>query len=81
LKGGVSVIDTILDACAFVLENQGEPQNSFWLASQMLEMKLWRASEATVRDALTKDIGEHGASSRFVKVKDDDFALRSWTAE
>lgn len=75
------MIDTILEACAFVLENQSEPQSSFWLASQIMEMKLWRASEADVRDALTKDIEERGAFSRFVKVADDEFALRSWTAE
>jgi hypothetical protein len=29
------------DACVLVLEDQGEPQSSFWLASQVMEMKLW----------------------------------------
>jgi DNA-directed RNA polymerase delta subunit len=43
-----------------------------------MEMKLWRASEADVRDALKKDFEEHGERSRFVFVGDDEFALRSW---
>ena len=54
------MIESLLDACQFVLENLGEPQSSYWLASQVMEMKLWRASEADVRDALKKDIEEHG---------------------
>ena len=58
------MIDSLLDACQFVLENQGEPQSSYWLASQVMEMKLWRASEADVRDAINKDIAKHGESSR-----------------
>ena len=41
-------------------------------------MKLWRASEADVRDALKKDIAKHGESSRFVALADDEFGLRSW---
>ena len=73
------MIETLLDACQFVLENLGEPQSSYWLASQVMEMKLWRASEADVRDALTKDIEERGERSRFVFVGEDEFALRSWT--
>jgi DNA-directed RNA polymerase delta subunit len=75
------VIYTILDACEFVLENQGEPQSSYWLASQMMEMKLWRASEESVRRALNRDIRERGEGSRFVKVGEDEFALRSWTEQ
>jgi hypothetical protein len=75
------MIDTLLDACQFVLENQGEPQSCYWLASQVVEMKLWRASEAGVRRALNKDIAEHGESSRFVLVANDKFALRSWTEQ
>ena len=75
------MIESLLDACQFVLENMGEPQSSYWLASQVMEMKLWRASEADVRDALVKDIEEHGERSRFVFVGDDEFALRSWTAD
>ena len=43
------MIQTILDACRYVLEDQGEAQSSYWLASIMMEMKLWRASESQVR--------------------------------
>lgn len=75
------MIDTLLDACEFILRDQGEPQSSYWLASQAMEMKLWRASEADVRDTLNKDVAKHGASSRFVKLADDEFGLRSWTIE
>lgn len=77
----VKVIETLLDACEFVLEDQGEPQSSFWLASQIMEMKLWRASEADVRIALNKDIERRGTSSLFVKLDNDEFSLRSWTTE
>ncbi len=72
------MIETLLDACQFILEDQGEPQSSFWLASQLTEMKLWRANEAQVRRALQKDITRHGERSRFVSVGDDEFALRLW---
>ena len=72
------MIDSLLDACQFALENLGEPQSSHWLASQVMEMKLWRASEADVRDALKKDIAKYGESSRFVALADDEFGLRSW---
>ena len=75
------MIESLLDACQFVLEDQGEPQSSYWLASQVMEMKLWRASEPDVRDALNQDIQRHGEQSRFLQVADDLFALRSWTAE
>ena len=75
------MIETLLDVCQFVLEAQGEPQSSYWLASQVIEMKLWRASEADVRDALKKDIEAHGERSRFVRNAGDEFALRSWTAK
>ena len=71
------MIESLLDACQFVLEDQGEPQSSYWLASQVMEMKLWRASEADVRDALKKDIEEPGERSRFVSI-DDECAMRSW---
>jgi hypothetical protein len=74
------MIESLLDACQFILEDLGEPQSSYWLASQVMEMKLWRASEADVRAALTKDIEERGERSRFVSVGDDEFALRSWNA-
>ena len=75
------MISTLLDACRFILEDQGEPQSSYWLASQAVEMKLWRASEAEIRRALTKDIEKHGESSLFVEVGEDEYALRSWTEE
>jgi HB1, ASXL, restriction endonuclease HTH domain len=75
------MIRTLLDACRFILEDQGEAQSSFWLASQAEEMKLWRAGEAEVRRALDKDIEKHGESSLFVKVGDDEYALRSWTVD
>jgi len=71
------MIDSLLDACQFVLEGQGEPQTCYWLASQMVEMKLWRATEADVRDALVKDIEKRGSESRFVQLDADEFALRS----
>lgn len=69
---------TILDAIEFVLESQGEPQSPYWLASLMDEMRLWKASENRVRAALEKDIRELGQRSLFVKVAEDEFALRSW---
>jgi hypothetical protein len=72
------MIRTLLDACRFVLEDLGEVQSSHWLASIMREMKLWRASESDVRDALNKDIEAHGESSLFVKVGEDEYALRFW---
>jgi HB1, ASXL, restriction endonuclease HTH domain len=75
------MIESLLDACQFVLENLAEPQSSYWLASQVMEMKLWRASEADVRAALTKDIEEHGGRSRFLFAGEDEFALRSWKAD
>jgi hypothetical protein len=73
------MIDTLLDACQYVLEDQGEAQSNYWLASQIIEMKLWRASEADVRDALNQDIEKHGERSRFVRIAEDEFAVRSWT--
>jgi hypothetical protein len=75
------MIRTLLDACRFILNDQGEAQSSYWLTSQAMEMRLWRASEADVRRALDKDIEKHGESSLFVKVGEDEFALRSWSAE
>ena len=75
------MISTLLDACQLILEQQGEPQSSFWLASQMMEMRLWRANEAEVRRALDRDITQHGESSLFVKVGDDEYALRCWTTD
>ena len=74
------MIATLLDACQFVLENLGEAQSSYWLASQVVELKLRRASEADVCDALNEDIERHGERSRFVRVADDEYAMRSWRA-
>lgn len=76
----VSSIDSLLDACQSVLENLGEPQNSYWLASQVVEMKMWRASESDVRDALTKDLEGLGPGSRFVRLDGDEWGLRCWSA-
>ena len=77
-KVSTGMIDTILDACQEVLEINGDPQSAYWLASQMMEMRLWRASEHDVRAALDQDIDEKGERSLFVKVADDEYALRSW---
>jgi hypothetical protein len=71
-------IRTLIDACRYVLEDQGEARSAYWLASIMEEMKLWRASESRVRAALDRDIKEQGESSLFVKVVDDQYGLRSW---
>lgn len=75
------MIFTLLDACRFILEDQGEPQSSYLLASQAVEMKLWRASESQVRRALNKDIEKHGESSLFIKVGQAEYALRTWRAD
>ena len=72
------MINTILDAIEHALEVEGEPQSPYWLASQMEEMRLWKASEHDVRAALDKDIIEFGERSSVVKVSDDEYALRSW---
>jgi len=72
------VIHSVLDACQFILESQGEPQSPYWLSSLMIEMKLWKASEQNIRTALEKDIGQFGNESRFVRMTDDEYALRSW---
>lgn len=77
----MTVINTILDACGEVLEINGDPQSSYWLASQMMEMKMWRASEHDIRTALEQDVRELGERSRFVKVTEDEWALRSWNME
>jgi hypothetical protein len=75
-RENTAMIETLLDACQFVLENQGEALSSHWLASQIMEMKLWRASEADVRDALNNDIRQRAERSRFLQVADDEYALR-----
>lgn len=72
------VIHTLLDACQYVLEAQGEPQSSYWLASQAEEMKLWKATEEKVRSAIKQDLKWLGDSSRFVQLPNDEFGLRCW---
>jgi len=62
------MIDHILDACREVLEINGDPQSAYWLASQMMEMRLCRANEHDVRAALDRDIAEKEERSLFVKV-------------
>jgi DNA-directed RNA polymerase delta subunit len=74
------MIDSLLDACQSVLENLGEPLSPYWLASQVMEMKMWRASEADMRDALAKDIERLGARSRFVRLDGDEWGLRAWSS-
>lgn len=44
-----------------------------------MEMQIWRASEHDGRVALQNDIKERVGQSLFVKMGDDDLALRSWT--
>lgn len=75
----IQMIDGILDACREVLEINGDPQSPYWLASQMMEMKMWRASGHDVQAALENDIKERGGQSLFVKMGNDEWALRSWT--
>jgi len=71
------MIHTILDTCQYVIETQGGPQSPCWLASLMDEMKLWKANEQKIRAALDKDIAKMGNASRFVKVSDDEYGLRT----
>lgn len=75
------MINTLLDACQFVVELDGGPISSYWLASQVEEMKLWRATEEKVRKALKRDIKKLGELSRFVELPNDEFALRCWVAK
>ena len=78
LKLTVNEIHNILDAIELVLEEQGETESPYWLASQMIERKLWQASEHDVRAALEEDLKTTGEKSRFVKLANDEWALRSW---
>lgn len=75
------MIRTLLDACRFILNDQGESQSSYWLASKAEEMRLRRVSDAEVRRALDKDFEKHDESSLFVKAGEDEYALRSWTVD
>jgi hypothetical protein len=72
------MIDDLLDACAHVLECDGNPLSPGWFVSQMEEMRLWRANEDEVRRALLANIKKYGKSSRFMRVAEDEFALRAW---
>ena len=72
------MIHTIINAIDFILEEQGGPQSPYWLASPMMEMRLWRASEHDVRTVLEKDMKAWGEKSQFVKTADDEYALRWW---
>ena len=72
------MIYTLIDACEDVLKERGESQSSYWLCSIMNEMKLWKASEHEIRAVLDNDIAGSGERSRFVKMSDSEYALRSW---
>ena len=61
------MISDILDACREVLEINGDPQTAYWLASQMVEMRMWRASEHDVRAALEQG---HRQVGRTVTVRE-----------
>ena len=74
------MIHSLVEACHWVLVEQGEPQSSFWLASQLDECRLWRASEDQVRRALLGDIKRLGECSRFALIGEDEFGLREWTS-
>ncbi len=73
------MIHSILDACEFILETQGGPETPCGLSALMDEMRLWKASEQKVRAALDGDIAKGGGESRFVKMADDEYALRPRT--
>ena len=70
-------IRSLLDACELVLKELGDPQSSYWLASIIKEMKLWRASEPDVRDAIPKDIEKYHENSRFVCLANGEFTLQT----
>jgi hypothetical protein len=74
------MIHTLVDACRFILEDQAEAQSRTWVASHVAEMRLWRASESGVLHARNYDVEEHGETSLFMKVGEDEYAFRSWTA-
>lgn len=71
------IIESLLDACELVLKELGDPQSSYWLASIIKEMKLWRASEPDVRDAIQKDIEKYHENSRFVCLANGEFTLQT----
>jgi hypothetical protein len=71
---------SLLDAVAWVLEDQGQPQSCFWLVSLMEETKLYRVKgtdpEKTVRSRLRANIRRYGERSRFLELPDGRFALQ-----
>ncbi len=73
------MIGSILDAYEYALKTEGEPQSPYWLSSMMIEMEVWKASEERIRAALERDIAKFGEQSRFVRVAEDEFALKAWT--
>jgi hypothetical protein len=77
---GESMSPTLMGACRFILEDQGEALSSYWFASIVLETNLWWASESQVHLALDGDIEDHDEDSPSVKVAEDLYALRSWKA-
>ena len=76
--GNKPMIHSLIDACEYIRNDQGDPQTSFWLASQIMETRLWRCAETGVRRVLNADIKTLGERSRFVKIAEDTFALRWW---
>ena len=52
------MLGDILNACWEVLEINGDPQSAYWLASQMVEMRMWRASEHDVRAEIPAFVGK-----------------------
>ena len=72
------MIGSILDAYEYVLKTEGEPQSPYWLSSMMIEMEVWKASEERNERLLKRDIAKFGEQSRFVRVAEDEFALKAW---
>jgi len=69
---------TILDACEL---REKCLQTPFWLSHLIDKAELRTASDHEVRAALGQDIAELGNESRFVKVAEDECALRCWIAD
>lgn len=74
----VNEIHNILDAIELVIKEQGESESPDCLASPMIGMKLWQASEHDVRAAREEDLKTTGEKSSFVKLANDEWTLRSW---
>ncbi|VAX36070.1 hypothetical protein MNBD_PLANCTO02-588 [hydrothermal vent metagenome] len=69
---------SINDVCKIILEDYGEPMSPYWLASQMVEARMWKANECEVRVALDEEIEKFGESAWFIKTEDDEYSLREW---